>query len=357
MSLRKRLPSKRLPTPVRNAWGLTFGPGIEPARPTPSTVVYNEHHRLLKRFGDPERQGVPVLLVPPLAAPATCFDLRPDQSLAQFLLDTGRTPYVIDYGDMTYADRGLRFEDWIDDIIPTAVKRVSQEHGGGPVDVVCWCLGGTLTLLTASAHPDLPIRSISTVATPIDYAKLPSMYLLRQAARVTGGHVVGVSTKLMGGLPAPLVQLSFRATAWSRELKKPMFIAQNLSNTETLARMETIERFMGAMPGYPGRFYQQLWSRIVVANDLATGVLKLGKRHIHFSELKVPVLAVAGSGDAITSVAAAKHLKRILTGAPSVRFEVEPGSHLGVLAGPGARGTTWTHIDRFLVQQEAVGAQ
>lgn len=347
---------KRLPTPVRNAWDLTFGPGIEPAQPTVSEVVYEQPHRLLKRFGDTDQQGgVPVLLVPPLAAPATCFDLRPDQSLATFLLETGRTPYVIDYGDMGYADRNLGFEDWIDDILPTAIRRVSEDNGGKPIDVVCWCLGGTLTLLTASAHPDLPIRSISTVATPIDYEKLPSVYLLRQLSRLTGGHIVGTSTKLMGGLPAPIVQLSFRATAWSRELKKPMFIAQNLSNTPTLARMETIERFMGQMPGYPGRFYQQLWSRIIVRNDLAkAGGIKLGKRHIRFADLKVPVLAVAGSEDAITSVAAAKHLKTVLTGAPSVRFEVEPGSHLGVLTGPGARETTWVHIDGFLTEQELV---
>jgi polyhydroxyalkanoate synthase len=346
-----------LPTPVRNAWNLTFGEGIEPAQHTPAEVVYDEPHRLLKRFVRPGSESaaeeVPVLLVPPLAAPATCFDLRPGQSLAEFLLDTGRTPYVIDYGTMSYADRGLGFEDWIDDIIPTAIRAVSAEHGGKPIDVVCWCLGGTLTLLSASAHSDLPLRSIATVATPIDYAKLPTLYVLRGLAQLTGGKIVGTGTKLMGGLPSPIVRLSFRATAWSRELKKPWFVARNLSNTETLARMESVERFMGSMPGYPGRFYQQLWSRIIVRNDLGKGGMRLGNRKINFSDLKVPVLAVAGSDDVITTVPAARHLTNVLTGAPFVRFEVERGSHLGVLTGPDAKSTTWAHIDAFLTEQQA----
>lgn len=39
---------------------------------------------------------------------------------------------------------------------------------------------------------------------------------------------------------------------------------------------------------------------------------------------------------------------RTLSGAPSVRYETAPGSHLGILAGPTARDTTWTYVDKFL---------
>ncbi|MCW4354394.1 alpha/beta hydrolase [Hoyosella sp. YIM 151337] len=350
MSLRKNIPAA-----ARNAWSMTFGPDLEPPQPTPSTVLYDEPHRTLRRFERPgcEPGDAPVLMVPPLAAPATCFDLRPGQSLAEHLLKTGRTPYVIDYGTIDFADRHLGFEEWIDHIIPAAIRRVSAEHGGKPIDVVCWCLGGTMTLLSASAHPDLPIRSIATVATPIDYSKLPSIYPLRTIARITGGRITTLGTKLLGGVPAPLVRLTFRATAFERELKKPAFIARNLTNTETLARMEAIERFMGQMPAYPGKLYVQLWNRIMLRNDLAHGGLKLGSRFIEFKHLKVPVLAIAGTGDAITTVPAARHLLSVLTGSPMVRFETEPGSHLGVLAGPGARETTWPHIDTFLTEQQA----
>ncbi len=343
---------------ARNAWALSFGNGVEPRRPTSSTVLWDEPHRLLRRFdATDDRRGAPVLMVPPLAAPATCFDLRRDQSVAEFLLEAGRTPYLIDYGTISFADRRLGFEDWIDEILPEAIRRVSEDNAGSPVDVVAWCLGGTMSLLTAAAHDDLPIRSIVTIATPLDYSKLPSVAPLRALGNLTGGRETTMFTRIVGGIPAPLVQASFRATAIERELKRPWFIARNLHETETLARMEAIERFMSEMPAYPGRLYGQLWGRIMLRNDLGHGRLKLGSRRIDLADVRVPVLAMAGDGDAITSVESARHAVDVLTGAPSVQFEVVRGSHLGVLAGPGAKDTTWPHIAKFLAaQEELVGS-
>ena len=336
-------------TAARNAWALSFGDGVEQYSPTPSTVIWDEPHKTLKRFGT-EHDGSrrPVLLVPPLAAPASCFDLRPGQSLAEYLLDSGRTPYVIDYGSISFADRKLGFEHWIDDILPEAIKRVSEDNNGAIVDVVAWCLGGTMTLMTAAAHDDLPLRSIVTVATPIDYTKMWSVAPMQFLAKFTGGYEQTLFSRIAGGIPGSIVQLSFRATALEREITRPWFIARNLHATETLAQMEAIERFMSRMPGYPGRLYGQLMGRITLRNDLAKGRIKLGTRRIEFANVTVPVLALAGTTDAITSVDAAQYIVKILTGAPSVQFETVPGSHLGVLAGPGAKNTTWPHIDDFL---------
>ncbi|MBS2993741.1 alpha/beta hydrolase, partial [Rhodococcus erythropolis] len=78
-------------------------------------------HRDLYRFGALwTPRGNPVLLVPPLAVSADCYDLRAGQSLAAHLLDGANTPYLLDYGTMRYSDRGMGFEAWVDDIIPEA---------------------------------------------------------------------------------------------------------------------------------------------------------------------------------------------------------------------------------------------
>ncbi|MBF6370500.1 alpha/beta hydrolase, partial [Nocardia puris] len=176
---------------ARNAWALTFGPGVEAPEPTRSTVLWDAPHRELRRFErDEARDGAaaegtdPVLLVPPLAAPASCFDLRPDQSLARFLLGTGRTPYVVDYGEITFADRRMGFEDWINDILPEAVLRTSADRDGAAVDLVGWSLGGTLALLTAAAHPQLPIGSITAVGSPLDYDRMTGMPQVRAVAKL-----------------------------------------------------------------------------------------------------------------------------------------------------------------------------
>ncbi|MEU7140025.1 alpha/beta fold hydrolase [Nocardia sp. NPDC046473] len=343
-------------TAARNAWALTFGSGVEAPDPTPSTVLWDEPHRQLRRFehraGDAETVSATtdsaVLLVPPLAAPASCFDLRPDQSLAGFLLETGRSPYVIDYGDITFGDRRMGFEDWIDEILPEAVLRTSADRDGRPIDLVGWSLGGTLALLTAAAHPELPIRSVTAVGAPLDYDKMTGIPQLRAVAKFTGG--VGTSTliRAAGGVPAPLTRIAYKVTSWDRELTRPWFVASNITRTETLARMETIDRFMAEMPGYPGRFYNQLWGRLILNNDIGRGVVRLGTRRIELAQVSAPVLLVGGPADVITAAAAVEAGTRTLTGAASVRYETAPGSHLGILTGPEARDTTWAYLDKFL---------
>lgn len=332
-----------------NAWSHYLRGGVEPHVPTPSRVVHDEPHAVLRRYDALDVSGDPILLVPPLAVHITCFDLRENQSLASHLVASGRPVYVVDFGEIGFGDRRMGFEDWLDRILPATLRRVSARHGGRPVDVVTWSLGGTLTLLTAAAHDDLPLRAIAAVGTPIDYSRIPYLTPIRTIGRVTGGRVLSTTFRAAGGLPAWAVRASFKATALQRELTKPWFILRNLHDAETLGRVEAVDRFIGLMPGYPGRLYGQLYHHIVQNNSLNDGRLPLSAdRVVRLADVHQDVLIVAGADDVIAPVACVRRAQDVLTGARSVRFETAPGSHLGVLSGPEARATTWTHITDFL---------
>src|SRR3954463_5258102 len=126
-----------------NAWDMTpLGGGLADTRPTPSAVIDIGPQRPLHRYRLPRAPSAhsPVLLVPPLAAPASCFDLRRGCSVAEHLLASGRRPYVVDYGPIAYGDRNLALEHWVDDVIPRAIEAVSADAGGGEVQLVGWCL-------------------------------------------------------------------------------------------------------------------------------------------------------------------------------------------------------------------------
>lgn len=341
-------------TAARNAWSLYFGDGVETSTPTPSVLVNAGPHRDLYRFGSrwtPRKN--PVLLIPPLAVSAHCYDLRPGQSLAAHLLGGNHTPYVVDYGTMGYADRAMGFEAWVDDILPEAIRVVSAQHGGADVSVIGWSLGGTMSLLTSAAHPELPIASIATIGTPVDYTKIPAISPLRLIGRFTGDAPLTSLTTLVGGLPASLVQASYKVTALQREVLKPWFVARNLLDTETLARMESVDKFMNAMPGYPAKAFQQICAQLMLGNALHTDSIELAGRRISLSAIDVPVLAIGGTSDVIAPMASAEAIESVLTGSPAVRFEKAPGSHLGLLAGPTAENTTWAFIDDFLAQTAA----
>lgn len=344
--------------PLRNLFALTLGDGIRPEIATEHVVLHSEPHRELRRYGDVEQLhsareagGTPVLLIPPLAAPASCYDLGPDHSVVRHLLETGRIPYVVDYGEMTRADRHIGFEDFIDEIVPNAIRQVLADCAGPAgtrVDLVAWSLGGTVAFLTVAADPTLPVRSITAVGTPLNYSLVPPYPLARTLTAPTGGRAVTTALRVMGGIPAPLVQLAYRATAWERELKKPWFILNNLGNTETLARMEVVNRFQRRFPGYPGRLVEQMWEKLIYRDELAGGVVNLGERRIDLTTLTIPIQLFGSHRDAIVPWRAAHHGMELFGSSPQVHFTTVETSHLGLIAGPDAVRHTWPRIDGFL---------
>ncbi|PXW33762.1 UNVERIFIED_CONTAM: polyhydroxyalkanoate synthase [Williamsia faeni] len=346
----------RLPTPVRNLVRLTVGGGIRDEVHTPHTTLHSDRHRVLRRYGDLDQLAcardagdIPVLLLPPLAAPAACYDLEPDHSYVGHLLGQGRIPYVVDYGEMDRTDRGLGFEGFIDDIIPLAIARVLADFDGstGVVDLVAWSLGGTVALLTVAADPGLPVRSITAIGTPLNYGLVPPYPLVRQLTAKTGPRPVTATLTALRGIPAPLVQIAYRGTAWQRELKKPWFIMNNLSDTDTLARMEVVNRFQRRFPGYPGRLSEQMWEQFIYHDELAGGVVNFGDRRIDLTTIEVPVQLFGSHRDVIVPWAAARHGVELLAQSSQVHFNTVEASHLGLIAGPAAESQTWPRIDAF----------
>ncbi|RMI30093.1 alpha/beta fold hydrolase [Nocardia stercoris] len=333
----------------RNA-GALFGRGIEPYEPTPSVIVSDAPHRRLRRYrGTGAPTGNPVLLVPPLAVTISCYDLRPAQSLVRFLQGLGREVSVVEYGEITYADRHLGFEEWVDDIVPGAIRRVSADHDDAPVDLVGWSFGGTMSLLTAAAHPELPIASVTAVGSPFDQRRNGQIALARQFGRLTGGVELTVPLRITGGVSKYAVRAGFRAQSFDRELRKPLYIARNIADTEALARMESVDRFMAEMPGYPGRFYRQAYRQLILRNEMNKGTVHLGPHQaIELAKLAVPVLLVGGTRDKLASAASVAAGTRVLTGSPEVRFVEVDGSHLGIIAGAEAPATTWAAVADFL---------
>ena len=143
-----------------NLWDMSpLGPGLSDRTPTPSSVIDVGPQRTVHRYKLPRSPSAhsPVLLVPPLAAPARCFDLRRGCSVAEHLISLGYPTYLVDYGSIAFSDRQLGLEHWVEDVIPNAVEAVRADAGGDcQVQVVGWCLGGIMSLLSVAGQ-DLPV--------------------------------------------------------------------------------------------------------------------------------------------------------------------------------------------------------
>ncbi|SIR87695.1 alpha/beta hydrolase [Williamsia sterculiae] len=362
---------ERLPDQARTLYSLTLGDGIRPDVQTEHTTIADEPLRTLRRYGTEQqladarsRGASPVLLLPPPAVSARCYDLSPETSLVAHLLDTGRIPYVLDHGATGSREhRRIGFEDFFDDIIPQALVRVAADHGsatGGDahaVDLAAWSLGGTISLLTAAARPDLPIRSVTAIGTPLDYSALPGYPLLRAVNKPTGGMAVTAVLRTLGGIPAPAVRVAYRASAWQREIRKPAYILSNIDDHATLARMEVIDRFQDSMLGYTGRMAGQMWGRLIFRDELATGVVTIDGAPVDLTSITVPIQLFGSHRDAIVSWDAARHGLELFGSAEEVHFTTVETSHLGLIAGADAAEHTWPRIDAFYDSLDARGDQ
>ncbi|MFF5987846.1 alpha/beta fold hydrolase [Prauserella flavalba] len=348
-------PPARLVSAASNVAAKVLRGGVADLRPVPRVLIDQGPNRSVYRLtgtgGGRAPSGPPVLLVPPLAAPALCFDLRRGCSLAEHLVEGGRRTYLVDYGNVAFSDRRLGIEHWIEEVLPRAIRKVSADSGGQGVHVVAWCLGGIFSLLTTADQPKLPVESITTIASPFDFTAIPLVAPFRPLVEFTGGHLLTPFYRALGGAPSYLVSKVFRATGFNKEITKPLAILRNLDDRDFLAQIEAVDHFMDNMIAYPGRTFGQLYHRFFRANDLAEGSVDLGGRVISLSGVKVPTLVIAGENDTIAPRRAVERLVGLLDNAPQVRFEVAPGGHLGVLTGRRARGTTWRYVDSFLDAQ------
>jgi polyhydroxyalkanoate synthase len=208
-----------------------------------------------------------------------------------------------------------------------------------------------MSLLSVAGN-ELPIRSVSLVASPFDFAKVRTMAPIRRLAELTGGRLVTGLYSALGGAPAPLVSLGFQLTALDKRITKPLTLLRNIGDRDLLAHIEAVDDYMAHMLAYPGRTFAQLYHRFFRINELAGGRVEMSDREIDIADVGVPVLVVAGTNDVLAPADAVTAVEGLLTGAPSVRVERAPGGHLGVLTGRGAVRASWKYLDEFLAAND-----
>jgi polyhydroxyalkanoate synthase len=326
--------------------------GLADLTPMPRTLIDDGDRREVYHYrpaAQARSQGDPVLLVTPLAAPALCYDLRRGCSLVEHLVEGGRPTYLVEYGAVSFRDRDLTMDHWIEEVVPAAVRAASTHAGDRSVHLVGWSLGGTFALLAAAAADTLPLASITVLGSPFDVREVPLVAPLRPLLSLTDSH--GALTRVYqaaGAGPQPLVRWAVHLSSFQKLVTKPLALAAHLDDADYLAQIQAVERLVNTMTAYPGRTFGQLYHRLLKGNSLVDGTFDLGDRTVSVADITVPVLVLGGANDTIAPLGAVKAAMPLLTGSAEARFEIVPGGHLGMLTGRGARTSTWQVLDAWL---------
>jgi polyhydroxyalkanoate synthase len=326
--------------------------GMADLRPMPRTLIDEGTQREVYHYrpATPGAEvGGPVLLVTPLAAPALCYDLRRGCSMVEHLVEAGRPAYLVEYGEVSFHDRDLRMDHWVEEVVPAAVRAVAAHAGRQPVHLVGWSIGGILALLAAAADTALPIASLTMLGSPFDLRQVPLVAPLRPLLRIPEGNdAITRIYQAVGEASPPLVRWAFQLSAFQRLVTKPLAIAVNLDDADYLAQLQAVDRFTAEVSAYPGRTYGQLYHRLLPGNALLDGTVELQHRTVAVADVTAPVLVCAGATDSIAPVEAVKAAIPLLHGSQEARFEIVAGGHLGMLTGRGARTSTWPVVDAWI---------
>jgi polyhydroxyalkanoate synthase len=311
---------------------------------TPCDVVFERNKMKVLRYKPfaelaegAERHKTPVFLVPSLINRHYILDLESGKSFVEYLLMQGFDVFMLNWGTPSAEDQHQTFEDCIEMLIASAIRRICKLTGEEKVHLVGHCMGGMLTLPYAVLYPER-VASLLNMTTPVD---------MNKAGVLKGWSTpldVDVMVDSLGNAPWPLLQTSFQLLKPMSMLQKTAWFYENLWDNERIDRFLALETWVNDNVSIPGEFYRTYIRRIYQDNALYNGTLVIKGQSIDLSVIKHPILNIAAQYDHIAPVPSVVALKELIPHSENV---VVKGGHIGAVISRKASKMVWPQITEF----------
>lgn len=145
---------------------------------TPGQVVFQNDLMQLIQYAPSTDQVAtrPILFTPPTVNKFYLFDLQPQTSFFKWLVDQGHTVFVISWANPDAEHAAKDLSAYVTEGPVAALRAIEAATGETTVDMIGYCLGGTLTAIAAaylSAKGESErVGSATLIATLTDFAEL-----------------------------------------------------------------------------------------------------------------------------------------------------------------------------------------
>jgi polyhydroxyalkanoate synthase subunit PhaC len=141
---------------------------------SPGKVVYQTDLMQLIQYAPTTEQVYqrPLLIIPPWINKYYILDLQPKNSFIRYAVDQGFTVFVVSWVNPDKEHAGKTFEDYMVEGPLAAFDAMEQATGSRDVNVVGYCLGGTLlaaTLAYMAAGQDRRVKAATFLASLTDF--------------------------------------------------------------------------------------------------------------------------------------------------------------------------------------------
>lgn len=143
---------------------------------TPGKVVYQNALMQLIQYSPTTAEVYerPLLIIPPWINKFYILDLQPRNSFIKWALEQGLTVFVISWVNPDESLAGKDFDDYLVDGPLAALDAIERATGARSVNVIGYCLGGTLLgalLSYMKAHGDERVNAATFFTAMLDFAE------------------------------------------------------------------------------------------------------------------------------------------------------------------------------------------
>ncbi|MEG6509586.1 class I poly(R)-hydroxyalkanoic acid synthase [Methyloligella sp. 2.7D] len=301
---------------------------------TPGKVVFENDILQLIQYQPTTEQVYerPLLIVPPWINKYYVLDLVPQKSLIKWAVDQGFTVFVISWVNPDQRLARKTFEDYMREGILAALEVVNRQLSLHYVNLLGYCVGGTLlsaTLAYLANKGDDRIASATLLTTQVDFTSAGDLMVFIDEAQLSALNEMMSEQGYLDGsrMSAVFNMLRPRDLIWPYVVnnyllgKKPLPFDLLYWNSDS-ARLPALNHAF-----YLREFYQ--------LNKLSRGEMTLAGEKLDLKKVTIPIYQLACRDDHIAP-AASVFLGSRLFGGP-VRFVVAGSGHIAGVINPPAK--------------------
>jgi polyhydroxyalkanoate synthase len=311
--------------------GVKYAAGID--RPkvglTPKDTVWKDGKVELWRYRN-DRIGYrpPLLIVHSLVSKSYVLDLYPGNSFIERFLAAGFDIFLLDWGVPDAEDADNTLETYIDGYMHDAFEATLRVSGRDETSLLGYCFGGVLTLLFGARYPDLPMRNLLTMATPVDISKVGLPSLLFAEGRLEPEMIIDET----GNVPPEVIYDGIKLLKPTADVVQYARLWQFLWNDEYVDGLQAMGQWTRDHIPFPGSTFRQCVDMLFRDNGLMTDRLRLGGQPVHLRDITCPFLALIAERDYVVPLEAADPITSLVGSKEADELRLDAG-HIGFVAG------------------------
>ncbi|WP_318570196.1 class III poly(R)-hydroxyalkanoic acid synthase subunit PhaC [Salinigranum marinum] len=324
---------------------------------TPSEVVYEENKLKLLRYDaeaagiDPEEtHDVPILVVYALINRPYILDLQPDRSVVRRLLEAGFDVYLIDWGEPSMLDQSLTLDDYVNRYVDNCVDVVADRAGVDAINLLGYCMGGTMSVMYASHHPE-KVRNLGLMAAGLCFAGTGGILEEWGDEEYYSPRDV---TGAFGNVPAEFLDVGFALMdPVNNYVAKYTTLYDNLDDEDFVQNFARMERWLSDGIDLAGSTYVQFLEDVYQENKLYRNELELDGKHVDLGEINMPVLQVIGQYDHLIPPEASRPFNDQVPSGDTTIMEESTG-HIGLSVSGKSHANLWPNVAEWFAERSVL---